>query len=210
MLKLVDLWEARGRRARQLSGGMQRRLELACALVHEPLLLFVDEPTAGLDPDLRSKVWQEFHRLRDLGRTLVVTTQYVAESEHCDMVAVLSRGRLIALASPDDLRRRALGGEVIEIETAQAFDGSLLKQVPGVHEVRQTSPRRLLVIAEDAGVATPRVLQEITTHGVDVQSSSEYRPSFDEVFSSLVAADGGPESEAERADSHRRAVARAA
>src|SRR6202011_5904069 len=124
VLKLVDLWEARGRRARHLSGGMQRRLELACALVHDPVLLFVDEPTAGLDPMLRQKVWAEFRRLRELGRTLVVTTQYVGEAEYCDIVAVLSRGRLIALAAPDDLRRMALGGEVFEIETAQAFDAA--------------------------------------------------------------------------------------
>src|ERR687886_2363934 len=122
MLKLVDLWEARGRRARQLSGGMQRRLELACALVHNPQLLFVDEPTAGLDPMLRQNIWTEFRRLRDLGRTLVVTTQYVGEAEYCDAVAVLSQGRLIALATPDELRRMALGGEVIEVQTAAAFD----------------------------------------------------------------------------------------
>lgn len=186
MLELVGLWDARNRRARQLSGGMQRRLELACALVHDPILLFVDEPTAGLDPVLRQSVWKEFHRLRDNGRTLVVTTQYVGEAEYCDAVAVLSHGRLVALAAPDDLRRQALGGEVIEIETVQAFDGSVLEGVPGVHQIRQNSPRRLLVVAEDAGNATPRVLQEISRHGIEVQSSSEYRPSFDEVFSALV------------------------
>src|SRR5205807_4004595 len=90
VLTLLDLWEARGRRARNLSGGMQRRLELACALVHDPLLLFVDEPTAGLDPMLRQTIWSEFRRLREIGRTLVVTTQYVGEAEYCDTVAVLS------------------------------------------------------------------------------------------------------------------------
>ena len=140
VLKLVDLWDARGRRARQLSGGMQRRLELACALVHDPVLLFVDEPTAGLDPMLRQKVWAEFRRLRELGRTLVVTTQHVGEAEYCDKVAVLARGRLIALAAPDELRRMALGGDVIEIETTQAFDGTRLEQVPGVRAVRQDAP----------------------------------------------------------------------
>src|SRR5207253_4083246 len=101
MLRLVELWDARNRRARHLSGGMQRRLELACALVHDPLLLFIDEPTAGLDPLLREKIWTEFRRLREAGRTLVVTTQIVGEAAYCDTVAVLARGRLIALAPPD-------------------------------------------------------------------------------------------------------------
>src|SRR5438270_7607216 len=157
VLKLVDLWEARGRRARQLSGGMQRRLELACALVHEPVLLFVDEPTAGLDPILREKVWEEFRRLRDLGRTLVVTTQVVSESEYCDRVAVLSHGRLIALAAPDELRRMALGGEVLEINTAQGFDAAQLKTLNGVRDVRQNTPRHFLVIADEAATALPRL-----------------------------------------------------
>jgi ABC-2 type transport system ATP-binding protein len=210
VLRLVDLWDARGRRARQLSGGMQRRLELACALVHDPLLLFVDEPTAGIDPMLRQTVWAEFRRLRESGRTLVVTTQYVAEAEYCDMVAVLSRGRLIALASPDDLRRLAVGGEVVEIETAQAFDASTLEGQSGVRAVRQSSPRRFLVIADDAGVATPRVLEDIQAAGVQVLSSSEYRPSFDEVFTELVSqADQTAEDEnKEDHDRNRRSPAR--
>jgi ABC-2 type transport system ATP-binding protein len=165
---------------------MQRRLELACALVHDPVLLFVDEPTAGLDPMLRQKVWTEFRRLRELGRTLVVTTQYVGEAEYCDTVAVLAQGRLIELAAPDDLRRKALGGEVIEIETSQPIEGTLLEHVPGVRAVRQSTPRRLQVITDDAGEATPRLVQEIQRTGLEVVSVSEYRPSFDEVFSELV------------------------
>jgi len=212
MLKVVDLWEARGRRARQLSGGMQRRLELACALVHDPLLLFVDEPTAGLDPMLRQKIWDEFRRLREVGRTLVVTTQYVGEAEYCDEVAVLAHGRLIALAAPEDLRRMALGGEVLEIETRQAFDAAMLAQVPGVREVRQNAPRHFLIITDDAGEATPRVLQAIQAAGVEVLSSSEYRPSFDEVFAELVShadIDNSAEEEDRRVNNSR-GVARAA
>jgi ABC-2 type transport system ATP-binding protein len=192
---------------------MQRRLELACALVHHPVLLFVDEPTAGLDPMLRQKIWTEFRRLRDLGRTLVVTTQYVGEAEYCDLVAVLAHGRLIALDTPDALRRNALGGEVIEVETAQPYDASALEQLPGVRAVRQRGARTFLVIADDAGQATPRVLSDIAAAGIQVTSSSEYRPTFDEVFASLIshddAARGSQEEEAAR-ERDRGAVARAA
>ena len=213
MLRLVELWEARDRRARQLSGGIQRRLELACALVHDPLLLFVDEPTAGLDPILRTKVWAEFRRLRDVGRTLVVTTQVVGEAEYCDRVAVLSKARVIALAPPEELRRMALGGDVIEITTAQALDATRLENLPGVRAVHQDTPRHFLVVAADAATATPRVVQEIHAIGDEVVASSEYRPSFDEVFTALISqADGADVDQAEEEDrgSRLRHVARAA
>ncbi|HEX8967102.1 MAG TPA: ABC transporter ATP-binding protein, partial [Chloroflexota bacterium] len=182
VLELVELWQERHRRARRLSGGMQRRLELACALVHDPVLLFADEPTAGLDPMLRQKVWVEFRRLRDVGRTLVVTTQVVSEAAYCDRVAVISRGRLIALATPDELRRQALGGEMIEIKTATPLDVTCLEELEGVREVRQRSPRDVLVIVDEAGAATPRLVEAIQATGGTVESSSEYRQTFDEIF----------------------------
>jgi ABC-2 type transport system ATP-binding protein len=211
VLQLVELWDARNRRTEQLSGGMQRRLELACALVHEPVLLFMDEPTAGLDPVLRQTIWAELRRLRDAGRTLVVTTQYVGEAEYCDQVAVLAHGRLIALAPPEELRRQALGGDVIEVETRQPFDGLTLGQVPGVRQVRQSGPRRFLVIVEDAAVATPRLLNELNRLGADVVASSEYRPSFDEVFAELVSGEpGSGGTEVGRDGRNPRAAARAA
>ncbi len=187
VLQLVGLWDARGRWASHLSGGMQRRLELACALVHEPALLFVDEPTAGIDPVLRQTIWDEFRRLRDAGRTLFVTTQYVGEAEYCDNVAVLRQGELIALAPPEELRHQALGGDVIEIETRNIVDGSIVQGLEGIKSVQQHGPRSLLVVADDAGEATPRVLAAIAAQGGQIASSREYRPSFDEVFARLMA-----------------------
>lgn len=186
MLQLVDLWDVRRRRASELSGGMQRRLELACALVHEPQLIILDEPTAGLDPLLRRSVWDELHRLREAGRTLVVTTQYVGEAEECDEVALIADGRLIAYAAPEELRRQALGGEVLAIETDRVIDARSLHDVPHVHAVRQPGPRQILVIAEDVGAATPAIVDAVTALGAEVTSAREYRPSFDEVFAELV------------------------
>jgi ABC-2 type transport system ATP-binding protein len=202
VLQLLDLWEVRGRRAGRLSGGMQRRLELACALVHDPALLFLDEPTAGIDPLLRGRVWEELHRLREAGRTILVTTQYVNEAESCDLVALIADGRLLALATPDDLRREASGGDVIGIETAALFDGALLEELPIVRGVRQTGPKHLRVVVADAGEGTPDVVEAIRAAGGEVVSAREERPSFDEVFATLVerghtAAQDGPAQDGE-------------
>jgi ABC-2 type transport system ATP-binding protein len=186
VLQIVDLWDARRRRASNLSGGMQRRLELACALVHEPALLFLDEPTAGIDPLLRAKIWTELHRLKSEGRTLVVTTQYLNEAEECDSVALIAQGGLVAWAPPDDVRRQATGGDVIELETASTFDAAILREVPQVLAIRQQGPRSFRVTVEDAGTATPEIVAAVTTAGAEVLSAREYRPSFDEVFAELV------------------------
>src|SRR5258705_12145565 len=137
---------------------MQRRLELACALVHDPALLFLDEPTAGIDPILRSRVWAELHQLRDAGRTLIVTTQYVNEAESCDRVALIANGRLLALATPDELRREAVGGDIVVIETAALFDGEQLASLPLVRRGRQDGPRRPNVVVGDAGTAPPHAV----------------------------------------------------
>jgi ABC-2 type transport system ATP-binding protein len=186
VLKVVDLWDARKRQAGKLSGGMQRRLELACALVHEPTLIILDEPTAGIDPLLRGSIWEELHRLRDSGRTLLVTTQHISEAEECDSVALIVNGRIVALASPDELRRMATNGDLLEVETGTMFDGASLQRVPGVIEVRQDGPRHLSVVVEDAGAALPVVVEQIRDSGTDVESAREVRLSFDDVFAILV------------------------
>jgi ABC-2 type transport system ATP-binding protein len=186
VLELVDLWDVRGRRAADLSGGMQRRVELASALVHDPALVFLDEPTAGIDPLLRARIWEELHRLRDSGRTLLVTTQYVNEAAECDAVALIHAGRLVALAPPDELRRSAVGGDIIDVETESVFDGSALGALPMLRRIDQTGPRHLRVVVDDAAVALPDVVEAIGTHGGQVVSAGEHRLSFDEVFAILV------------------------
>jgi ABC-2 type transport system ATP-binding protein len=185
-LEVVDLWDARHRLARDLSGGMQRRLELACALVHEPDVYFVDEPTAGIDPMLRQSIWDELRELRDEGRTLLVTTQYVAEAEYCDRVALIVDGELVAIDEPEALRQMVFGGDVLQIDTSRAVDPEDLVDVAGVSSVRQESPRRLFVTVEDAGSLTPRIIEVLRDRGVEVAGIEEHQPSFDDVFTGLV------------------------
>lgn len=185
-LEVVDLWDARNRLARDLSGGMQRRLELACALVHSPDVLFVDEPTAGIDPLLRQSIWDELRELRDEGRTLLVTTQYVTEAEYCDRVALIVDGELVALDAPEALRQMVFGGDVLQVDTARAVDPELLSGLAGVERVRQTAPRQLMVTVQDAGSLTPRIIDALRVGGIEVAGLEEHQPTFDEVFTGLV------------------------
>jgi ABC-2 type transport system ATP-binding protein len=185
-LEVVDLLDARHVFARNLSGGMQRRLELACALVHDPEVLFIDEPTAGIDPILRQSVWDELRRLRSEGRTLVVTTQYVSEAEYCDRVALILDGELVALDEPEALRQQVFGGDVLEITADRAIDPDVLGSVAGVQNVRQPGPRTLIATVSDAGTLTPRIVEAMQESGVGVVGIEEHQPTFDEVFTGLV------------------------
>ena len=185
-LDVVDLWDARHRLARDLSGGMQRRLELACALVHSPDVLFIDEPTAGIDPMLRQAIWDELRQLKSEGRTLLVTTQYVSEAEFCDRVALIVDGELVAIDAPDALRQMVFGGDVLQVDTTRAVDPDLLINESGVERVRQTGARQLMITVADAGSMTPRIIEALRTGGVEVAGLQEHQPTFDEVFTGLV------------------------
>lgn len=206
-LSVVDLWDARDRPARDLSGGMQRRLELACALVHRPQVLFVDEPTAGIDPILRETIWAELRRLRDEGATLLVTTQVVSEAVNCDQVALLADGQLIALESPDSLRLSAFGGELLEITTVHAVEGENLLELPGVRHVRQTGPRTLVAVIDDAGTASPLIMDTLRQQGIDVREIAEYHATYDDIFTTLVQRHRDAESEGEASQDEVAAVA---
>ena len=185
-LRMVDLGDAESRQARFLSGGMKRRVELASTLVHDPYLLFLDEPTAGIDPILRERIWDELRRRRDAGRTIVVTTQYVSEAEWCDVVALIAHGRLVAFGTPLELRRLAGGGDIIVLETTGTFDGSRIAGLPGIRQVRQRGLTEFEVTVDDAGTATPNIVDAVTAQGGEVASTREWRPDFEHVFTTLV------------------------
>jgi ABC-2 type transport system ATP-binding protein len=186
VLELVDLWSVRDRRAADLSGGMQRRLELASALVHDPTIAFLDEPTAGIDPLLRATIWRELGRLRDEGRTLLVTTQYVNEAEACDAVLLISDGRVVAVGTPEELRRAAMGGDLVTIETHEPVDASILREIGDVRRLEQRGPTEIRATVTDASATLPDLVEAITSRGGEVATATESRPSFDEVFAVLV------------------------
>jgi ABC-2 type transport system ATP-binding protein len=192
MLELVELNDARNRLGSQLSGGMKRRLELACALVHDPQLLFMDEPTAGIDPVLRGKFWDFFRAFRDQGRTLFVTTQYVGEATYCDLVGVMRDGRLVTVDTPDGLRRRALGGEIVRLVVPHTQAEEALRIVSAgeiVERVTQphTQPGHLLIYVHDAATALPVIINLFDSHPqIIIKQAEEYRPSFDDVFIMLM------------------------
>jgi len=120
-LKFVELYEHRSKLARNISGGMLRRLSLAATLVHNPQLLFLDEPTAGIDPVLRRKFWDHFRDLKNQGCTIFITTQYVSEADNCDLVGVQNNGKLLLVDTPQGIRHHAYGGDMVDFRTAQPF-----------------------------------------------------------------------------------------
>jgi ABC-2 type transport system ATP-binding protein len=194
VLELVELDGERRKRLRDASGGMQRRLALAAALVHDPELLFLDEPTAGIDPVLRRRFWEHFKGLRERGVTLLVTTQYVGEAAYCDYVAVLAHGHVVAMDTPEGLRRLAYGGEVLDVRTADPLteeDVQDLRALPYVLAMRRIDDfgRRWRVVVEEADRAIPRLHQWLREAGQHVDSLQHDVPAFDDVFVALVAVD---------------------
>jgi ABC-2 type transport system ATP-binding protein len=195
LLDFVELGAAKHRLGRQLSGGMQRRLMLASALIHNPNLIFADEPTAGIDPVLRNKFWEHFRELRDQGRTLFVTTQYVGEVAGCDLVGVMREGRLVLVDTPDGLRQTALGGEIIRLVVEPEgvrLAAEVLIRHPAVNDVRRErgEPGTLFLTVEEAGEALPALIGLLgETPGVTVRVAEEYLPPFDDVLVSLLRQD---------------------
>lgn len=189
LLELVELEGHEGKVVRDISGGMQRRLSLAAALIHEPELLFLDEPTAGIDPVLRRKFWDYFKELQAEGRTLFITTQYVGEAAYCDYVGVMAEGRLLMIETPEGLRRRASGGDMIDLKAAEPLSREVLSRLevqPFVKNVTPVGRSAYRLVVEDASTAIPELLDWSEEQNLEVESVREYALPFDDVFVKLV------------------------
>ena len=176
--------------ARDLSGGMKRRLSLVATLVHKPELLFLDEPTAGIDPILRQKFWDYFKELQADGHSLFITTQYVGEAAFCDLVGVMYEGRLLMIETPDGLRRKAYGGDVIGIRTNAEIrfeHRQQLERLPFIHgKVKIVSDQEVEVVVDDAKTAVTLLLEWFQAQNLTVAMIEKKSPSFDDVFIRLI------------------------
>ena len=190
LLDWVELDDDRRKRVSEVSGGMKRRLALAAAFVHAPRLVFLDEPTSGIDPILRDKFWQEFRALRDDGRTLVVTTQYVGEAAHCDYVGLLSDGEMLMFDTPGNLRRAAFDGEVVDITLARPASDAELAQISELPIVIGSAERIthdvVRIVVDDAGRALADLKGSIEQIGLEMVEATEHTITYDEAFVRVV------------------------
>ena len=188
VLRLVDIGDAIDRRSGTYSGGMRRRLDLACALVHNPQVLFLDEPTTGLDPVSRARVWDEVRRLnQDLGMTIFLTTQYLEEADAlADRVGIISAGTIVAEGTPDALKR-GIGSDVIIARVVGGLDTAraAVADLPGVDHVG-TKGDELTISVEDGAATLSPVAVALSGCGVRVVDLTLRTPTLDDVFLELT------------------------
>jgi len=191
--QIVDFVELNGvmdRLPKEASGGEKRRVMLASTLVHQPDVIFLDEPTAGLDPVLRRKLWDRFEDLADAGRSLLLTTQYVGEAAYCDLVAVIARGRVLALASPDELRRTAFGGEVLDVVFVEQPSRAMAESLAALSlgkSLEWLDRRSVRIVVNDAGTAGPAIVKWAQDNHLELEQTEPYLPPFDDVFVEIVS-----------------------
>jgi ABC-2 type transport system ATP-binding protein len=184
-LERFGLDDAGDRQAKTYSGGVQRRLDVAMGLLHRPQVLFLDEPTTGLDPEARADLWREIERLaRDELMTIVLTTHYLEEADRlASQLAIVDRGRIVVEGTPDELKSQ-LVGDTIQVELVEAQDAAARNALDGIGGIGEMTldGRTLHARAHDGGAAIPAVLAALDAHGVKATSVTLARPSLDEVY----------------------------
>ena len=184
---LVDIGDALNQRIKTYSGGMKRRVDLAAALIHNPQVLFLDEPTTGLDPASRAKVWEEVQRLnRELGMTIFLTTQYLEEADAlADRLGIIDRGQIIAEGTPTELKR-AIGADVVAVGVDDPLRAAeVVQPLPGIDSVEVRGDEVLAATSDGPGRVSP-IAVVLAEHGVRVRSLTLREPTLDDVFLTLT------------------------
>jgi lipooligosaccharide transport system ATP-binding protein len=183
LLDFVQLAERSGDQVEPLSGGMKRRLTIARALINDPELIILDEPTTGLDPQARHLVWERLYRLKQRGATLIITTHYMDEAEQlCDRLVVMDKAKIVAEGSPRDLIERYSTREVLEIRVSDAVRATLNGRLEGIADRVEELPDRLLLYVGDGEVA----LEAVHDRQVPLESALVRRASLEDVFLRLT------------------------
>ncbi len=188
VIRLVSLEEKRNARVGKLSGGQKQRLAVACALVSNPDVLFLDEPTTGLDPQARLQLWDVVEKFRAEGGTTVLTTHYMDEAARlCDRIAIMDHGKVIALGTPAELIASLGADQVVEFAAGegQAIDEASLKRLPGVGAVRAKNGGFSLTVTQ-IGAALPALLAELDRQNVKLEQLTTHQATLEDVFVSLT------------------------
>jgi ABC-2 type transport system ATP-binding protein len=184
LLDLVGLSDAASRKVQTYSGGMRRRLEVACGLINHPRLLFLDEPTLGLDVQTRTAVWQYIRKLKeDYGMTLFMTTHYLEEADGiCDRIAIIDHGKIVKVGTPSELKA-SLGGDIIELGVKESAEDltQLIQSVQGVREVKKTDHEYRIksALGEEAA---PVIIELLREKGLHVTKIMVTKPTMDQVY----------------------------
>ncbi len=183
MLELVELKHCANRLVKSLSGGMKRRVEIARALLHNPEILFLDEPTLGLDPASRVKIWNYIKMLRDEYKiTILLTTHYMEEAEQlCDRIAIIDRGEIVAEGTPESLKS-TLGREVVYIKFVDIPPLGIFKNLKDVKDIKPISDRKVKIIVENASKALPEIFELCHKYGIQIEEISYKKPTLNDVF----------------------------
>jgi len=183
LIEMLELEACADRKVATYSGGQKRRLDIGLGLVHDPQLLFLDEPTTGLDPQSRARVWDEVRRMHDRGTTVFLTTHYLDEADAlCDRIAIIDNGKIVALGSPEELKREVAGDLVtLSVKGDQQAALELLKGQPFVRE-SATEDGMVRLYVDRGEVAMPAILRLLDSAGMQLVTIGLQRPSLDDVF----------------------------
>jgi ABC-2 type transport system ATP-binding protein len=186
ILKMAGLEDRRHSMTRLLAGGWKQRLALGCAILHQPPILFLDEPTSGVDPIARRNFWDLIYQLSEAGHTIFVSTHYMDEAEYCHRLALMYRGKIVALGAPEELKRSLTSHHLMDLDSTDPLESmKALRGVPGILD-SAVFGGGLHVTVDDPLAAAPRIHQALSSRGIAVRRLEPIQPSMEDVFVAVI------------------------